>query len=214
MATDSIKIASANCRGLGSVEKRNDVFNYLKNKKYNIICLQDTHFTKSEESNISAAWGYNCFFSSLRSNARGVSIFFTDTFEFKLHDTYSDDTGNVICLDITVENVRLTLINIYAPNEDNPMFFDNIKNLIHKYQNSSIILCGDFNLVLNPVKDLFNYKHINNPRARSKVTNLIEEEFLCDIFRHLYPDKKRYTWRQKTPFKQARLDFFLLSDNL
>ena len=42
MATgDSIKIASANCPGLGSVDKRNDVFNYLKNKKYNIICLQD-----------------------------------------------------------------------------------------------------------------------------------------------------------------------------
>ena len=36
----------------------------------------------------------------------------------------------------------------------------------------------------------------------------------CDIYRVRYPFSKRYTWRQKTPLKQRRLDYFLISDQL
>ena len=31
------------------------------------------------------------------------------------------------------------------------------------------------------------------------------------MFRILYPEKKRYTWRRTSPMQQARLDFFLTS---
>ena len=74
--------------------------------------------------------------------------------------------------------------------------------------------CGDFNLVLNPDIDYFNYLHVNNPNAREKVLEIIQERCLIDPFRELYPDLKRFTWRKRTPFKQARLDFFLLSEDL
>ena len=37
---------------------------------------------------------------------------------------------------------------------------------------------------------------------------------LCDIFRVRHPNEKRFTWRQKNPFKQRRLDHFFISDNL
>jgi hypothetical protein len=36
---------------------------------------------------------------------------------------------------------------------------------------------------------------------------------LNDPWRKLHPFIKRYTWRQPTPLKQARLDFFLISHN-
>ena len=39
-----IKLASTNCRGLGDYSKRKYVFNYLRDKKFGIYCLQDTHF--------------------------------------------------------------------------------------------------------------------------------------------------------------------------
>ena len=60
----------------------------------------------------------------------------------------------------------------------------------------------------------FNYKHINNPKARSFVTNTIKENKLFDTFRELHPSLKRYTWRRKNPFKQSILDFFLVTENL
>ena len=42
---------------------------------------------------------------------------------------------------------------------------------------------------------------------------MIEIYNLTDPFRELYPDPKRYTWRKRTPLKQARLDFFLISQS-
>jgi exonuclease III len=42
---------------------------------------------------------------------------------------------------------------------------------------------------------------------------MIEINNLTDRFRELYPDLKRYTWRKRTPLKQARLDFFLISQS-
>ena len=35
---------------------------------------------------------------------------------------------------------------------------------------------------------------------------------LYDPFREAYPSLKRYTWRKRSPLKQARLDYFLLSE--
>ena len=37
---------------------------------------------------------------------------------------------------------------------------------------------------------------------------------MIDPFRDKYPTLKRYTWRKKTPLKQARLDYFLISANI
>ena len=58
-----------------------------------------------------------------------------------------------------------------------------------------------------------NYSNINNPKARTEVLNLIDENNLVDVWRYQHPGIKRYTWRQKTPFKQSRLDFILVSED-
>ena len=42
----------------------------------------------------------------------------------------------------------------------------------------------------------------------------MSENDLCDIYRVRNPDTVHFTWRRKTPFKQRRLDLFLISDSL
>ena len=58
---DNIKIMSLNCRGLGNTQKRKDVLNYLRQKKYSIYCLQDTHFTHELENHIRSEWWYEIY---------------------------------------------------------------------------------------------------------------------------------------------------------
>ena len=41
---------------------------------------------------------------------------------------------------------------------------------------------------------------------------MIASHKVPDCFRELHPSLKRYTWRRKNPLKQARLDFFLVSE--
>ena len=58
------------------------------------------------------------------------------------------------------------------------------------------------------------YVNLNNPRAQERVVQLKFENNLVDPWRVLNPDSKRFTWRRTNPFKQARLDFFLVSNSL
>ena len=119
-----IKILSVNCQGLGSSQKRIDVFNYLKSKNCHIYCLQDIHFTKLKENSLRSEWNNGeCIFSSYSSNSRGVGIFFNNNIDVKIHSHISDPDGNYIIADLTVNNNRFTLVTLYAFNYDNPLFF-------------------------------------------------------------------------------------------
>ena len=107
---ETIKIATVNCQGLSTPSKRKDVLNYNENKKYSILCLQDTHFIQDLEPYIEAHWGYKCVFNSYASNSRGVAVFFNNDFELVLHREKRDNSGNILALDISVDQNRLTLI--------------------------------------------------------------------------------------------------------
>lgn len=211
---DSIKIATVNCQGLATLSKRQDVLNFYRSKGYSIICFQDTHFTPEAEPYIEAMWGYKCFFNSYKSNARGVALFFNNNFEFKVHQEKRDKEGNLIALDLTIEDNRVTLINIYGPNIDSPEFYEYVREVFLELDNEYYILLGDFNLALSPDIDTNNYTSINNPKARKKLLEIMDDLQLLDYFRILNPDRRVYTWHKKTPLKQGRLDYILISESL
>ena len=83
MSMDKIKLCSLNVQGLGKPTKRRDVLNHLRKQNFSIICLQDTHFTKSTENIITNEWGYNAYFNSFSSQSRGVAIFLNNNLSIK-----------------------------------------------------------------------------------------------------------------------------------
>ena len=193
MSGSEIKIISLNCQGLGIRKKRASVLNHLRNKKYSIICLSDTHFSKSQEPLLTTEWGYRVFFSSYNTQKRGVAIFFNNNFEFKIHSFYNDTNGNLLILDIEIDKHRITMATIYGPNNDNPSFFEFLQRKVLEIGNNDIIINGDWNLLLNPQVDGINYKHINNPNSRHKVLKMITELNLYDVFREENLEKRIYT---------------------
>ena len=123
-----------------------------------------------------------------------------------------DVDGSYMCLTLKINALIFNLVTIYAFNNDSSEFFTEIQNV----QNNKLdynIICGDYSLILDPVIDSNNYKLVNNPKARSTVLNMINDLNLADIYRQLYPAHQRYTWK-KEPLKQARLDFFLVTDTM
>ena len=105
-----------------------------------------------------------------------MAVLFSKNFEFKVMSVNNDNDGNLLHLDIEIFDNKIKLVNLYAPNTDSPTFFRNIENFLLQSQTSYnfTIICGDFNLVLDPVKDTYNYKQINNPNARHVVLDIIE----------------------------------------
>lgn len=212
---NQLKILTVNCQGLGETNKRKDVLNHHKAKNYNIYFIQDTHFVNTNENLIQTQWGYKVYFNSYRSNSRGVAILFNNNCDIKVHNQFNDNNGNYIILDVTVENLNFILVNIYGPNTDSPEFYKELSNKIEDiYSTQHLVLCGDFNLVLNKNLDTMNYLHLNNPNSRQEVLNLMDNFNLKDIYRSNNAELKRYTWRRKNPIKQARLDFILISESL
>lgn len=109
---------------------------------------------------------------------------------------------------------KLTLISLYGPNNDNPSFYQKLQDLVSAFDNTHCIIVGDWNWSLNQNLDTSNYLHENNPRSKKVVLEFLNNENLVDVWRVLHPTEKSFTWRQPNPFKQSRLDFFILSSGL
>lgn len=217
MTEDKITICSLNCRGLSGTKKRRDVMDHLRKRPFSIICLIDTHFTEKQERIIRSEWGYEIYFNSFNSQSRGIAVLFKNNFEYKLHNTFRDSKGNVLLLDLEIDNRRITLATIYGPNIDDPNFYEELENNIAKMGNDNIIITGDFNLLLDPPVDGVNYKNINNPNARGKVIKMMSDLNLYDVWRDENNDKRIFTWKRKLPcgeIQMGRLDYFLVSEPL
>jgi len=134
----------------------------------------------------------------------------------KLHaSTYNvieDPEGRYLMLDITIQNKHLLLVNIYGPNEDDPIFFQMIHNKIEHFQNSQVIAAGDFNVVQNYLKDTINVTNQNNKKAQEKVNDMKNDLDLVDPWRIMYPDSHMCSWHSKS--KQSRIDYFLISETI
>ena len=193
----ALTICSLNTNGLNDMTKRRDVFNYLRNKNFSIICLQETHFNENMEKLVKSEWGYKCFFDSYATISKGVAILFLNNFQHDVHKIKTGGNGAYIVLDLTIESKRFTLVNLYAPNRDTPLFFENIKREIESLPNTECIAVGVWNLELDPDLDCLNYKHVNNPRARRQVLSLKGDINLVDVWRENNPEDRKFTWRKK-----------------
>ena len=162
----------------------------------------------------SAEWGYRAVFGGLSSASAGVSILLNSNFDFQIVRQFSDPEGRFVLCDIKIDNKILTLLNIYAPNEDEPVFFENIYNNLVSFECEEIILGGDFNLVLDVVNDKAGGNKTTHQKSLKQLESIKENLDLIDIWRIQHPETKRFTWRRRKLDIQCRLDFFLISSSL
>ena len=201
---ETLKIISMNCRGLQDVKKRKDVFKFLREKQFDIYCLQDTHFTEKDYTYVRSQWGYECYISPGRTDSRGVAVLFNNKIEYKVHSVQTDNVGNFILLRINIDNkFEITLVNIYGPNNDTPNFYSQLSAYLENYDTDFTIVCGDWNMIQDTNLDTYNYTdNVNNPRAREAMLDLKTKHNLVDPWRINNSNTRRYTWFRKTPTKK------------
>ena len=195
--------------------ERNDIFDRAARDHIDIRCLQETHITEKDHNTLKLDWNVRYIIAGSQTNAGGVLIAINKSFEYILHNQWTDEEGRFIIIDIEIPDVvRFLLINLYAPNEDNPNFFTSLFDKIQESDIKNIIMSGDWNLVNDFEKDTINYKKLNNPKAREIVKSNKDKLDLIDIWRHANPTKSQFTWKQTLYKKMARLDYFLISETL
>ena len=209
-----IKIMSMNCRGLGDAKKRRDVLHYIRNKKFDIVFLQDTHLIDKTIPYFDSLWHGNAYHSCFSSRSRGVSILISNTSPCSQLTLQKSSCGNLIFLRCIIDNESYLLVNVYGPNKDEPDFYKRLGTSIGKFDFQHIIVAGDFNFVMNPEKDSLNYINENNINAKQIFLEITDKHDMVDAWRHVHTDDRNYTWTKKTPFKAGRLDMFFVNEEL
>ena len=72
----------------------------------------------------------------------------------KVYQTIKEHSGRYLIVDISINQDRFILCNVYVPNEDKPDFFvEMFSNIdkVNKNNTAHVIIGGDFNTVLEPL---------------------------------------------------------------
>ena len=209
-----------NVRGLKQKIKRTKIFNYIKEKlKNGFVFMQETHSIQDDLVLWQNEWGGQLLLNHGTSNSKGTLIAFSDNFEFKLLKNISDDDGRLQLCSIEHNEKKLLLVNIYNENTEREqiILLKKLNALLETFSDileHDIIMGGDWNFILDKKLDAYGGNPLLKLSSIAEITKIIEQYDLCDIFRVRFPENKRFSFRQSTPRRLRRLDFFLISNSL
>uniref|UniRef100_A0A3B4EWU5 exodeoxyribonuclease III n=1 Tax=Pundamilia nyererei TaxID=303518 RepID=A0A3B4EWU5_9CICH len=205
-------ITSYNVKGLQSPIKRKIILGQLKSFNCHIAFLQETHLSDVEHDKLKRSWAQQVFYSSHKSGRkRGVAILVHRQINFTPLTTYRDPHGRYILVNGSIDGVLVSLINIYAPNEDEPKFIHTISNLVFQKGSGVLLLGGDFNCVLSPYMDKQPSSKSHASQMSKALKHLTTELGLIDVWRNRFPRVRDYTFYSHGHASYSRIDFFFTS---
>ena len=209
-------VLSLNVRGIRDQIKRRSIFSYLKNQKANIYFLQETYSERADEKIWTNEWGGELFFSHGTTHSKGVCILINPFAQPKIDYYYANDSGRIVLITITLNGQKISLCNIYAPNDqvNQLQFMQELNNcIIDKSELTSLIVGGDWNCTLSK-KDKIGGAPWKPSSYRNLIVTTMEMFDLVDIQRMRHPKLRKFTYESKSLKVKSRIDFFLIAKNL
>ena len=118
-----------------------------------------------------------------------MCILIKNNVDFVVHAHQGDNNGRFLILDVTVNSKRISLINIYGPNKDNPEFFQGLFQNLELYDNEEIIMGGDFNCILDSELDRRGENDQSNTESRKVLATWMD-----DIWRLHHPLERKFIY--------------------
>ena len=209
-----IKVTSWNVNGLGSYKKRRKTLDYLKQKQSDVIMLQETHLLEKDAARICGRWISCSYHNCYNKKQRGVSILFSKSLDVRVDREFRDSKGRTLVLLVNLSGQMVILGNIYAPNEDDPDFFLNIKKILLDFGDFPVILGGDFNQPLDAFLDKSKPGSSRPSKTVNAINSFCRQNGLHDIWRLLNPTARDYTFFSNRHSVYSRIYYFLISHSL
>ena len=213
MVLTHLRIASLNCSGINDRYKRIFIFNYLKKSNIPIIFLQETKIQFKDENRIKADWhNQKIFINCTNKNqaCEGCMILINND-HIIIEKSILTSDGRCIVLDINFDGCKYHIINTYFPIEgkEKKPFITSLYPLVSS--NFPIIWGGDFNLVLDPIKDRYP-PHSQNDSYSNDLSQLVQTFNVKDVCREIYPNKSFFTFSRGG--SKSRIDRIYVSPNV
>ena len=224
-----MKLISWNTNGIRAAIKKG-FYDFFEEIDADIFCVQETKMQEGQEDIISP--GYFQYWDSAVKKGYSGTLVFSKKEAISFHKGLGLDDHDQEGRVVTLEFDKFYLVNVYTPNsKDGLLRLDYRVNEWDKefreYVNrlkeiKSVIICGDLNVAHNEI-DLANpdTNHFSagfSDEERESFSKLLNSGFI-DTYRHLYPDKVKYSWwSYRTAARERnvgwRIDYFLVSEDL
>ena len=217
MRSDSanIHLLTLNVQGVRDRNKQRRVYEWSK-QKASILFLQETHLTDDTFQTFDKQFKGTVVHSFGTSNSRGIAILIHSSICHNVLNVYRDTYGRLI-VNVEIDQVTYSLVNIYAPNYqgDRNIFFKQLLEKISQHAQGLILWAGDFNEILDPKIDRRNRTKIpKKTKASTSLCNIIKENSLVDVWRIKNKQKMQFTWKRQTLDEASRIDYFLIPTDL
>ena len=206
----ALSVISLNCNGLGDVDKRRGVMQWLNSlpSRADVICLQETHCLSEAECR---SWfsftGLTGLVSPGSARSCGCIILFRPTLSFVR--SWFDDVGRYIQVEFAFQDSCFRVLCAYAPNY-NPardLFLDQLEALVDPA--IPTVLCGDFNTVFDRSLDRAGSSIDDVSRESTlALSRLFESCCVVDIWCCLHPSATSFTWSRWDGSLSPRIDLF------
>lgn len=173
----SLKLTTWNVQGLGHVIKMKRILTYLKKQKSDIALLQETRLSDTEHLKLKRDWAGKIYFSSHSQNKKGTAILINKNLPFILEHEEKDSEGRFILITGSILEQHITILNIYAPNNDSPQFMSQMILMFNHHCNGLGFLAGDFNIPKTPTWR-FNTSFLNSDSFCTFVRNNLSQFWL------------------------------------
>ena len=133
------------------------------------------------------------YFLAVHQIAEESLIAFREASNYKVINQYADGGGRFIVFDTLIEDNPVVLINCYAPNEEKDQLkvLDDLNHILYNTDNSedTILVWGcDFKLIFDIRLDADDGSPKLKLKSISKVSSMMAENDLCDIYRKRNPE--------------------------
>ena len=120
-------------------------------------------------------------------------------------------------LQILHDEQKFLLVNIYNENNEKNQIelLQKLDTQLSTYDcvEHNIIIGGDWNFILNKDLDAEGGSPQLKLSSIAELVKIKNKYNLIDIFRVRFPESKRFTYRQNSPRRLRRLDYFIVSNS-
>ena len=189
-----------------SDEKFSSVVRCFCQEKLDFCFIQETMISDKQVINsLSSRWRGPSFWSPAVGRKGGVAILLSSGLQDNLSVWKKDTEGRVLSILVNLNNVRINLINVYAPTvpAERAPFFQSVHSFF--FPHSEYVVGGDFNCY-----DSLSDKFGGNVSVSPVLSDFKSCFSLRDGWRALYPRDSQFTWFSPDFSIASRLDTFLV----
>lgn len=205
-----VNIATLNVNGAREMKKRAEIFEVVKQRRIDVVMLQETHSDLKNAADWAGEWGGVSVLSHKTSLSGGVAILFAKTFSPHSYQVEEIVKGRLLKVRATFEQFVLVFICVYIPTSavERIVFLNTLCSVLQKCCGEEhLFLGGDFNCTLSNLDRNHVEPHLP---SRNLLTQLVKTHDLCDIWRQFHEKQRQYTWThiRDSVISLARLDRF------